>query len=163
MSNYGFIDEKTILKQAVRVCDCLGHGENRTAVQMIVETAIVESGLGKIEDKTIKAGIGITQFDEIPFYDVRERNMKRKNKILNDLGVDIALVEWEHLRYNSFLALLFTRLFYLLLPEQIPSDLEGRARYWKKYYNTSLGKGDVEHYLRMNEIYGIEYSSWLVA
>ena len=28
---------------------------------------------------------------------------------------------------------------------------EGRAKYWKAHYNTELGKGTVEHYLKANE------------
>lgn len=50
---------------------------------------------------------------------------------------------------------LFTRLFYRLIPEAILETIEGRAKYWKKYYNTVLGKGTVEHYLEMNRVYGV--------
>lgn len=77
-----------------------------------------------------------------------------KDKIITDLGVDISLVEWEHLRYNPYLSLIFTRLLYRLVKESIPSTIEERAKYWKKYYNTELGKGTPEHYLEMNKIYG---------
>ena len=112
--NYGFINPKHIIEKAEKICDCIGHGKNGTAVEMIVETAIVETGLGAIEDKTIGAGMGLTQFDEKPFEDIKNRNMKLRSKILKDLGVDISLVHWDDLRYNDFLALLFTRLHYWL-------------------------------------------------
>ena len=26
-------------------------------------------------------------------------------------------------------------------------DLEGQAKYWKKYYNSHLGKGTIEHFM----------------
>lgn len=156
MSNYGFIDDETIVKQAKAICDCLGHGKYGNAVEMIIETAVVETGLGRIEDKTIEAGMGLTQFDKLPFEDIKLRNIKRREKIYKDLKVDIHLVEWDDLRYNSYLALLFTRMFYLLKGDPIPKTIEERAAYWKLHYNTKLGKGTVEHYLEMNRKYGVK-------
>ena len=57
--NYGFIELKHIIEKAEKICDCIGHGKNGTAVEMIVETAIAETGLGAIEDKTVGAGMGM--------------------------------------------------------------------------------------------------------
>lgn len=157
MANYGFIDDETILKQAKEICKCLGNGKNSTAVEMIIETAVAETGLGRIEDKTIGAGMGLTQFDKLPFDDIKARNIKLREKIYKELKVDISLVNWDDLRYNSFLALLFTRLFYLLKGDPIPKTIEERASYWKLHYNTKLGKGTPEHYLEMNKNYGVKY------
>lgn len=98
--------------------------------------------------------MGITQFDKLPFEDIKNRSMQFKDKILKELYVDISLVDWEHLRYNPYLSLLFTRLFYRLRPEAIPETIEERAKYWKKVYNTKLGKGTPEHYLEINKKYG---------
>ena len=154
--NYGFIDDETLLKQAKQICDCLGHGKNNTAIQMILETAVVETGLGRIEDTTVNAGMGLTQFDKLPFDDIKQRNYHLRKKIYEDLKVDIHLIDWNDLRYNSFLSLLFTRMFYLLKNEHIPKTIEERAAYWKLHYNTKLGKGTVEHYLEMNKKYGIK-------
>ena len=155
--NYGFVDDETIVKQAKKICDCIGHGMHGTAMHMIIETAVTETGLGKIEDKTIGAGMGLTQFDKLPFDDIKARNMRLKKKIYEDLKVDIHLIDWDDLRYNSFLALLFTRLFYLLKGDPIPKTIEERAAYWKLHYNTRLGKGTVEHYLEMNRKYRVKF------
>jgi len=151
MSNYGYIDENTIRSQIQLICKCLGNGKNDIAHLLLYETAKAETGLGQIEDKTIGAGIGICQFDKFPFNDLKKRSLKYKDKILKDLGVDITLVEWEHLRYNSFLSLLFCRLQYKPFSEEIPKDKVSRAGYWKRYYNTVAGKGTIEHYLKMNQ------------
>ena len=151
MSNYGYINEDTIKNQIQLICKCLGNGKNDVAHLLLYETAKAETGLGSIEDKTVGAGIGICQFDKLPFDDLKKRSLTYKDKILKDLGVDISLVEWEHLRYNSFLSLLFCRLQYKPFNEEIPIDLASRAKYWKKYYNTELGKGTIEHYMKMNE------------
>lgn len=151
MSNYGYINETTIRSQIKLICDCLGNGKNDVAHLLLYETAKAETGLGLIEDKTIGAGIGICQFDKFPFDDLKKRSLTFRDKILKDLGVDITLVEWEHLRYNSFLSLLFCRLLYKPFNEEIPKDKISRASYWKRYYNTIAGKGTVEHYMKMNE------------
>lgn len=153
--NYGYIDKKHILEKAEKICDCIGHGLHGTAVQMIVETAVAETGLGQITDGTVGAGMGLTQFDELPFKDIKNRNMKLRDKILKELGVDLQLIEWDDLRYNDFLSLLFTRLFYRLKGDPIPKTIEERAKYWKLHYNTKDGKGTVEHYLEMNRKFGV--------
>ncbi len=154
--NYGFVDKSCLFKQAKLICDVLGNGTNNTAVEMILETATAETHLGKLEDRSLKAGMGLTQFDEKPFYNIRDRNIKRRDLIYKKLGVDITLVKWEDLRYNPFLALLFCRLFYKLISKEIPGTIEQRASYWKKYYNTYLGKGTIKHYLEANDYYGYD-------
>ncbi len=154
--NYGVINLNRIAEDAQMICDCLGHGKYGTATYMLVETAIAETGLGQIEDKTVGAGMGITQFDEFPFDDLKKRSLDKRDKIYQNLGVDISLVEWDDLRYNPFLGLLFARLQYLPLKESIPETIEERAAYWKQYYNTPKGKGTVEHYLEMNKKFGIK-------
>lgn len=45
-------------------------------------------------------------------------------------------------------AVLFARLHYLRVASSVPDDLRGQAGYWKTYYNTRLGKGTVEGYMR---------------
>ena len=152
--NYGFVELKHIKEKAQKICDCIGHGLHGVAVEMIIETAIAETGLGQIEDKTAGAGMGITQFDKLPFDDIRNRSKRLQPKILKELKIDISLVEWDDLRYNQFLALLFTRLHYWLKGDPIPATIEERAKYWKQHYNTVQGKGTVEHYLEMNRKYG---------
>ena len=152
--NYGVVNLKRINEDALMICDCIGHGLYGTAKEMIIETAITETGLGQIEDKTVGAGMGLTQFDDKPFQDIRDRSIKLRPKILKELKIDISLVEWDDLRYNQFLALLFTRLHYWLKGDPIPATIEERANYWKLHYNTKFGKGTVEHYLEMNRKYG---------
>ena len=152
--NYGVINLKRIDEDAQIICDCIGHGLYATAKEMIIETAIAETGLGQIEDKTVGAGMGLTQFDDKPFQDIRDRSIKLRPKILKELHIDISLVEWDDLRYNQFLALLFTRLHYWLKGDPIPARIEERAKYWKLHYNTVQGKGTSEHYLEMNRKYG---------
>lgn len=152
--NYGYINKDTTIDMCHKICKCLGYGANNIAHKLIYETGVAETGFGRVTDKTLGAGMGITQFDKLPFDDIKRRSLHLKDKILTDLGVDISLVEWEHLRYNPYLCLIFTRLLYKLVTRPIPLSIEERAEYWKEFYNTKLGKGTPEHYLEMNKSYG---------
>ena len=151
MFYYGLIDEEHAYKCIKVICDCLGYGANENADKLLLETAKAETLLGKAKDNTpLKAGCGLCQFDPMPFEDVKKRSLKYRDKILEEMKIDIKLVEYEWLAYNPLLSFLFCRLKYKLIPEPIPETIEGRARYWKKYYNSVLGKGTIYHYLQVN-------------
>lgn len=68
------------------------------------------------------------------------------------------LIEWvqktggfheERLVYDLAYMSVLCRLRYLVVPAPLPraDDLPGLAAYWKKHYNTSLGKGTVAGFL----------------
>lgn len=49
---------------------------------------------------------------------------------------------------NLAYATAMARVFYRRVKEALPAadDLDGMGRYWKKYYNTPLGRGTVEEF-----------------
>ncbi len=150
---YGLINSEQLETIAIKVCKCLGGGKNNQAINMLLETAGAETGRGTIIDDTKFAGMGITQIDGLPFMDIQDRvKQKHKDKIKKYFDINIEWIEWEFIRYNPLLAMIFTRLKYKLIPEEIPKTIEDRAEYWKKFYNTELGKGTIEHYLEMNAV-----------
>ena len=61
---------------------------------------------------------------------------------------EIAKVQFIDLAYNDRMAILFCRLRYLIDSDPIPTDLEGQANYWKRIYNTKMGKGTPEEYIK---------------
>lgn len=151
---YGLISQGHLNDMAKRVCEALGHGQNYKAYNLLIETAGAETARGIVLDNTIHAGMGITQIDKIPFQDIKDRCRESdKTAVRIFFGIDIDLVEWEHLRYNPLLALIFTRLKYKKIPQVIPNDIEQRAKYWKHFYNTEEGKGTVDHYLSNNFVF----------
>lgn len=154
MYGYGLIGGKAYLHEvAWKVCDVLGNGANNCAHKLLIETCGAETGFGTYKDQTKYAGMGIMQFDKIGFDDVKARTREKHKKLLLDkMGIDIELVEWEHLRYNVVLSMVWARLKYKLVPEKIPETMEARSRYWKQYYNTEAGKGSVEHYIAANKL-----------
>jgi hypothetical protein len=145
---YGLIKKEHLEQIAETVCDVLGHGTNRTAIKLLMETAGAETNRGLTKDTSINAGMGITQIDRLPFKDIKDRCREVDKKALKIyLDIDIDLVEWEHLRYNPLLCMIFTRLKYKKIPDLIPDNAEDRADYWKIHYNTVAGKGTIKHYL----------------
>jgi hypothetical protein len=46
------------------------------------------------------------------------------------------------------MAVLFARLHYIRFAEAVPRTTAAQAEYWKRYYNTRLGKGTPEKYLK---------------
>jgi hypothetical protein len=61
----------------------------------------------------------------------------------------------EEMVWDLKFAILLARLRYRVVPEKLPEadDLAGLARYWKKYYNTDLGAGTREQFVRSYEKY----------
>ena len=49
--------------------------------------------------------------------------------------------------WSPELGVFFSRVHYLRVPEPIPVRLEDQAGYWKRHYNTALGKGRPEQYI----------------
>lgn len=56
----------------------------------------------------------------------------------------------DELIRNPQYAAAMCRIFYLRVPAPLPAphDLRGMAEYWKRYYNTRLGKGTVEGFMQ---------------
>jgi hypothetical protein len=89
------------------------------------------------------------QFTTIGFRDTQERtNYARKDLIFKHWGLNVDKVELSDLKYSPLKSVIFARLYYLLIQSPIPTSLEGRANYWKMYYNTAKGAGTVTHYIK---------------
>lgn len=144
--NYGMISKDALDNDIIRVVDVLGGGKN--AALLLAETAAAETDYGDAIDLTQNSGFGVFQFDQIAITDTISRtSAARKDLVYSAFGVDINLVNSAALKYSPLKSAIFARLFYLLRPGAIPDTMQERAAYWKKYYNTALGKGTMQHYI----------------
>ena len=149
---YGLLTKKQLDQIILSVCDVLGNGSNNNAHLLLSETANAETSYGDTPDTSWSVGVGIMQFDKIGFDDTRDRTSQSKKDLIKKVySIDIDKLELNDLRYNPLLSVIFTRLFYLLRSGSIPTDIIGRANYWKKYYNSIEGAGTIEHYLEANK------------
>lgn len=147
---YGLVVPAQAIEYAIAVCDVLGNGENGAAVQLLLETAAQETHLGRYRDPTPNgAGRGLFQCDLIAFQDVQQRaRVHDLTAVRSRFGFDITRVEHSALDSSPLLAAVFCRLHYKRVVELIPATLEGRADYWKAFYNTAAGKGTAAEYVR---------------
>lgn len=149
---YGLISKNHLDETILDVCNTLGFGSNNNAHILLSETAMAETAYGDTLDKHFSSGYGIFQFDKIGFEDTRARTSQaRKELIKKKYNIDIDQVDIIALQWSPLLSCIFARLFYLLRPGAIPTDIIGRANYWKQYYNSELGKGTVSHYIEANK------------
>lgn len=157
--HYGLVSKFDAVATARKVCDVLGHGSTKKALAILIETAQQETQLGSIADRhPLKWGVGLCQFDKIAFDDVKQRTAKHKrDRIKRVFGLNIQEVKHESLAYSPLLSFIFCRLFYMLIEEPIPETVNGRAKYWKKYYNTVKGKGTTVKYVTNTKLIEVIY------
>ena len=55
----------------------------------------------------------------------------------------------DMLEANIAYAIMHARLKYWRVPKKVPTDLEGQAHYYKKYYNSAQGKAKEEEYIKL--------------
>lgn len=155
--NYGLINKQDAVCYAREVCAVLGGG--LTAIALLVETAAAETLLGDYKDPTpVSAGTGLTQVDLGTFEWLRDKykNSRYASALLSAFGVDLSRTAYQELRTSPLLAMIFCRFRYLAAPGAIPDTREGRAEYWKRYYNTSAGKGTLADYLNKCQRAGVD-------
>lgn len=120
------------------------------AVSLLMGTCAQESALGKYR-RQLGGGpaLGVFQMEPATFRDICENFLRYKPE-LQDKVKRVSGVEFfdaGDLVDNDRLAVCFARVHYLRVKESIPGDLRGWARYWKRYYNTPLGKGTEEEFI----------------
>lgn len=146
---YGLTDRTHLVPMIAAICDTLGDFSDYQPFRacppamLVLETAAHETDLGRFADHGLySAGVGLCQFDPIGFADVVQRTpLALKRRVRDTFGVDLGQLQHRDLAFSPLLSLLFCRLFYRLKPGRIPDTLDGRAAYWKRWYNTAEGKG----------------------
>ena len=147
--------------------------DGRNATEMLKEIAIVESNMGQtpgtydiaVDSKGNRGSLGVAQIDEIAFKEIQSRlkGGKGRNKytqrtidrVSDALGLDPTTIKYEDLADDKT-NLVFARLYLMMRPDPIPRTPQDRAKYWKKYYNTVLGKGTPQKYLDRLTDYGLD-------
>ena len=120
------------------------------AVALVLGTACVESQCGEYI-KQIGTGptLGIFQIEPATYHDLQCNFLEYRSELkakLMALYCEGMSAE-ENLTCNLMFQATVCRLIYYRAPEAIPTDLAGMADYWKKYYNTSKGKGTPEKFM----------------
>jgi len=145
---YGLTRENQLHEMIADVCDLFPGSSWRDTVHLLTETCQQETKLGQYRDPTADgAGRGISQFDLIAVDDTINRTTKHHQAIIDRFGIDLTQIEHNDLDFQPLVGVILMRLKYMLVPDPIPKTMEGRAGYWKVFYNTHLGKGEPREYI----------------
>lgn len=133
-----------ILDIIAEVTNRYNFGANKNNLsKFLFEICAVESDFGDARDYTTLSGEGLTQFDKATYNEMKQSAIASGYKPYN-----IENTEYNALRKNPRLQIFMTRYFlYKRIPQAIPADIAGRAKQWKKYYNTHLGAGTESGYI----------------
>jgi len=130
------------------------HSDN--AVELLMGTCAQESAFGKY-NRQLGGGpaLGVFQMEPATFNDIVRNYLFYKQELyLRILDVcDLNAYNANDLVTNVQFAICMSRVHYLRVKSPIPSTLPGWAAYWKKYYNTELGKGKVEEFIENYKLY----------
>lgn len=125
---------------------------NKNAENLLVGTACQESHAGEyIRQLGCKGDVGafgIYQMEIATHNDIWNNFLKYKKDLaskIESLKI-VGLSIQDNLKYNLAYATAMCRIHYYRVKEAIPDNIYGQAKYWKKYYNTELGKGTIEEY-----------------
>ena len=124
---------------------------SEAAENLLMGTAAQESGLGEyIRQLGNGPALGIFQMEPATFKDIVQNCLQYKPElaklVMSVSGVNA--LRCVYLEYNLALSICMCRIHYLRVSEKMPDNLTGWAKYWKEYYNTRLGKGIEEEFIR---------------
>lgn len=122
---------------------------SEAAEQLVLGTALVESGLRYVRQLGGGPALGYFQMEPDTHGDIWQNFLIYREKLADAV---YALIEKpdntgvpssELLVDNHKYAAAMCRVHYLRAPAPLPApnDLAGMAAYWKRFYNTPLGKG----------------------
>lgn len=126
------------------------------AAELVFRTGMAETGYRALKQMGNGPALGFFQCEPKTMLDIMQNYVDYRQGIKQKL---IALgYNEEHssdlLMSNIALQVAFCRLKYRRDKHPIPKkeDLEGQAEYWKRVYNSHLGKGTIEHFISNNSI-----------
>ena len=125
------------------------------AAAMIYATGMAESKYRYLSQMGDGPAIGFFQLEPATMRDIMDNYVAYRKSILESLkNLGYAEDDSEYrVKSNIALQVAFCRLKYKRDPFPLPKldNKEDQADYWKRVYNTELGKGTVEHFLEANE------------
>jgi len=124
--------------------------QNKTGTNLLMGTAAQESKLGTYF-KQIGEGpaLGIFQMEPNTEKDIWENYLNYNQKLKNKINTLLWTSGIKELQYNIAYQIAIARMQYYRHSEPLPKpdNIWGLALYWKKYYNTPLGKGTTEEFV----------------
>ncbi len=137
-------------------------GYSDDALALVVRTGMAESGYRALKGYGDgNPAIGFWQIEPATLDDMIDNYIKYRSKYkieLIDLGMKFDNSKIISVMSNMAIQAALCRLHYRRDKDPIPSwtDLEAQGAYWKRIYNTPLGRGTVEHFVEANKDVGFD-------
>jgi hypothetical protein len=134
---------------------------SEAAINLLVGIAAQESGGGRfLRQKGGGPALGIYQIEPATHDDLWQNYLKYHNK-LREIALNASTRQSScscrvhELIYNNFYATVIARLLLWRIAEPLPPahDVWEMGAYWKKHWNTNIGKGTVEDFVDNYERY----------
>ena len=124
------------------------------AVNLLMGTAAQESNMGEYIKQIHGPALGIFQLEPKTCLDI-EKYLQYKPKLYGYVLDNTAACSPGELSWNLKFAIIMCRYHYWRVPEKLPEfyNTWGMALYWKKYYNSSIGRGTVAEFVANYERY----------
>jgi hypothetical protein len=138
----------TIIRPAV---NGIGLG-GRAAEELLLGTAIQESALIYRTQFGNGPALGLFQMEPRTFWDLWDNFVEPRKDLCKSIkdvsGVTSKISEYL-LRDNDLFAASMCRVHYRRIKNPLPvaGDVQGQAAYWKRFYNTNFGRGNVLEYI----------------
>lgn len=127
-----------VIGPALAALSSAGIPATKTAADLLMATAAIESGLGTWLVQEDGPALGVFQIEPASLDDLELMLTPPQQAALMVLGSSAPLV--DQLAGNLVLAAAVCRLFYWHIPEPLPPDtVAGLWGYYKQHYNTPLG------------------------
>ncbi|WP_422444221.1 hypothetical protein [Endozoicomonas sp. ALB091] len=124
---------------------------SESAVNLLLGTVAHESKMGAFLKQVGGPALGIYQIEPATLEDVYKNYLSYRPSLLKDIEALRAegMTRDQSLINNLAYATAIARLVYRRVPEPLPAhdDIAGLAAYWKKHYNTYLGKGNRQQFM----------------
>jgi len=135
---------RSLIKRVLQPCTLW----SQEAEDLLMGTAAQESRLGKYIAQINGPAKGIFQMEPATEKDLWGYIVRKD--LTNLIGTVSGVFDANplHLEGNLIYQIIIARIFYRRIKEAIPEGLVLQAKYYKKYWNTELGKATVDQYVK---------------
>lgn len=118
---------------------------SRDAVELLIFTCAAESNGGTFIRQIEGPALGIYQMEPATHQDIFINYIHKNSSLMSILGLNFqcnGFIDAERMVYDIRYATVMARLHYSRFPEPLPNknNIEGMFKYYKKYFNSPLGK-----------------------
>lgn len=139
-----------VIKPALKAL-ALPNWEHDSSEDLLLGTALQESGLRNIKQEGGPA-LGVFQMEPATHEDIWDTYLVSRKNLATAVRAIVkpSVPSVAEIMANPVYAAALCRIKYLRSPKQLPvvGDVPGLARMWKEVYNTPLGKGTEDEFVK---------------